>query len=354
MRGVCQPITAGFLGLLLTLAAGAPAVAQEPRSAAERAVYRDYRTDGLIVACDHAEAALAEVLDGIRPRTDRESPDFRPQVRAAMQEHDAGTCGGQPATEDEVAGGAAGGGSATSGAGGAAGSATGGEATGGEGTGSATGGEETGSAPGGEETGSAPGGEETGSAPGGEETGSATGGAGVAGNEESGSAGTAGSGQSGSATGGSSDGSAGGGAGTADSGSATGGDTPTSSTDNTPAAAGDTGGAAGNTVPPTADEVAPVPTDTAIPAATPVHTPAPAAATPAALYRNADDGVPPSLLVLAAVFAAVALMALGVALLSSFAWGERRLARPRRAWREAAFRAGGAWGDFTDWLRLGR
>ena len=64
--------------------------------------------------------------------------------------------------------------------------------------------------------------------------------------------------------------------------------------------------------------------------------------------------MPASLIALAAVFAVVALLALLYLVVSQFGWAERRLARPRRAWREAAFRAGGAWGDFTDWLRLGR
>lgn len=35
-------------------------------------------------------------------------------------------------------------------------------------------------------------------------------------------------------------------------------------------------------------------------------------------------------------------------------WDGRRLAGARHAWGEAAFRAGGAWGDFRDWVRLGR
>ncbi|HWT26014.1 MAG TPA: hypothetical protein VN213_21080, partial [Solirubrobacteraceae bacterium] len=95
----------------------------------------------------------------------------------------------------------------------------------------------------------------------------------------------------------------------------------------------------------------------ATPAPTPVPTPAEAAgpaATPAVVYRNADDDVPPALIALAALLAVVALLVLLYVVVSRFGWAERRLARPRRAWREAAFRAGGAWGDFTDWLRLGR
>ena len=33
---------------------------------------------------------------------------------------------------------------------------------------------------------------------------------------------------------------------------------------------------------------------------------------------------------------------------------EERLAGAHRAWQEAAFRMGGTWGDFADWMRVGR
>ena len=36
-----------------------------------------------------------------------------------------------------------------------------------------------------------------------------------------------------------------------------------------------------------------------------------------------------------------------------FGWGEERFAGARHAWGEAAYRAGGTWGDFVDWVRLG-
>jgi hypothetical protein len=64
--------------------------------------------------------------------------------------------------------------------------------------------------------------------------------------------------------------------------------------------------------------------------------------------------VPVSLLVLAGVLALVAVLALLYAVISRLGWGERRLAGVRRAWDEARFRAGGTWGDFADWLRVGR
>ena len=82
-------------------------------------------------------------------------------------------------------------------------------------------------------------------------------------------------------------------------------------------------------------------------------TPAPVA-TPAVVYRNADDPVPVALIALAVLLALCALLGLASALLVNFSWADGRLSRPRRAWREAAFRAGAVWGDFTDRLRLGR
>ena len=106
-------------------------------------------------------------------------------------------------------------------------------------------------------------------------------------------------------------------------------------------------------VSPLGPEVTPVP-----PAATPAPAAPPAAepsgAPPAPTYANADDGLPLSLLVLAGVLALVALLALLYALLSRLGWGERRLVGIRHAWDEARFRAGGTWGDFADWLRVGR
>jgi len=98
-------------------------------------------------------------------------------------------------------------------------------------------------------------------------------------------------------------------------------------------------------------EVTPVP-----PAATPPvpAEPSGAAAVPEPAYMNADDTLPLSLLVPAALLALLALLALGLAAAGRFGWAESRLAAPRRALREATFRAGGTWGDFADWIRLGR
>jgi hypothetical protein len=72
------------------------------------------------------------------------------------------------------------------------------------------------------------------------------------------------------------------------------------------------------------------------------------------VYSNGDDRVPFSLIVLAGLLALLALLALLFAALGRLGWTDSRLARPRRALREAGFRAGGAWGDFADWIRFGR
>jgi hypothetical protein len=99
---------------------------------------------------------------------------------------------------------------------------------------------------------------------------------------------------------------------------------------------------------------------------TPSPSPAPPATTPppaepsgpppapTLVYTNADDGLPVSILVLAGLLALLALLALAYAALRRLGWGDERLAGVRRAWHEAAFRAGGTWGDFADWMRVGR
>lgn len=131
-----------------------------------------------------------------------------------------------------------------------------------------------------------------------------------------------------------------------------------------PLPGGGGGGGSGDSGPPTADDVSPLdPEITPVPPATeapPASTTIPPseaagpAATPSAVFRNADDGVPLPVLLLGGLVALVALLALLLALLGRLGWGERAPAGPRRAWREAAFRAGGTWSDFADWIRVGR
>jgi hypothetical protein len=117
----------------------------------------------------------------------------------------------------------------------------------------------------------------------------------------------------------------------------------------------------GGTPPPSKDDVKPLePEVTPVPpAATPAPITPPAepsgpAPTPAPVYDNPDDSVPVALLVLGGLAALLALLALLYAGLSRLGWAERPLTRVRRAWREAAFRVGGTWGDFADWIRVGR
>ena len=127
----------------------------------------------------------------------------------------------------------------------------------------------------------------------------------------------------------------------------------------TPLPGGDGGDDSGSGAP-GPDELSPLEPE-ATPAP-PAASPAPAAPPPAEpsgsppppTYVNEDDGIPVSLLVLAGVVALVALLALLYAILSRLGCGERRLVGVRRAWDEALFRVGGTWGDFADWLRVGR
>lgn len=97
----------------------------------------------------------------------------------------------------------------------------------------------------------------------------------------------------------------------------------------------------------------PAATATPTPPPPPAPTPAP---TPAAAPATADDDedVPIAGIALAALALAVALAALTVLLMSRGEAGEERMARLRHTWGEAAYRAGGAWMDFKDWVRLGR
>jgi hypothetical protein len=124
-----------------------------------------------------------------------------------------------------------------------------------------------------------------------------------------------------------------------------------------PPASGGNDDGGGNKPPPSSEDVTPLePEVTPVPPAT---TPAPAepsgpAATPSPVYDNPDDRVPVVLLVLGGLAALLALLALLYAVLSRLGWGERTLTRIRRAGREAAFRVGGTWGDFADWIRVGR
>src|SRR3954449_3009437 len=68
-----------------------------------KAVYKDYRGDGLIDVCDHTREVLQETLDGIEAAFDRDFPDFREAVKAGIQRHDKGKCDNAEATATATA-----------------------------------------------------------------------------------------------------------------------------------------------------------------------------------------------------------------------------------------------------------
>ena len=81
---------------------------------------------------------------------------------------------------------------------------------------------------------------------------------------------------------------------------------------------------------------------------------APAAAAAPVLLDRPYAGTPTGLLIAGGLIG-LALLALAAALAARrFGWGEERLAPTRHAWGEAAYRTSATWGDFVDWMRLGR
>jgi hypothetical protein len=114
---------------------------------------------------------------------------------------------------------------------------------------------------------------------------------------------------------------------------------------------------------PTPQPAAPVPAsppNAAAPQPTPDPTMAPAAADKAIETAARDargggaSGTPAPLVVLAIVCGLLALIAGGWGAARWWAWEPRWLARARHAGAEAGWRAGGLWGEFSDWVRLGR
>jgi Viral BACON domain len=100
--------------------------------------------------------------------------------------------------------------------------------------------------------------------------------------------------------------------------------------------------------PPDEGDVAPVqPTTTPSPAPTPTAPPQ----AQLVVTRPGDD---PSLLVPALMLAAALLGLAAAGGAAIYARRTGRLAGWTHSWREAGYRASGAWGDFSDWLRLGR
>ena len=269
MRGVKLRLAGALLVLLLPLALAVAAWGQDDgseRPKSVKKVYRDYRDDGVIEACDHTKQALQQTLDDLPPEADVDTPDLRPALEAAIEQHHKDGCDrngdGKVDSRDTPP-----------------------PASNGTGSGSGTG------------------------------TGTAT---------------------------------------------------PAPTPAPAPAPAAPPPPATVNPLPstpapkrkrPNKNDVVPLtPSPTPAPpaAAPPAAEPSGPVATPSPVYVNADDGVPVSLLVLAGLLALLALLALAYAAVRRLGWGEERLAGAHRAWQEAAFRMGGTWGDFADWMRVGR
>jgi len=104
---------------------------------------------------------------------------------------------------------------------------------------------------------------------------------------------------------------------------------------------------------------APAPTAGTTPAPTvapppPVTSSAPPPATEPVLLNRPHEGTPIGLLIALGLLALALLCGLLALAAGRFGWGGERLAGARHAWGEAAYRASGTWGDFLDWVRLGR
>jgi hypothetical protein len=108
--------------------------------------------------------------------------------------------------------------------------------------------------------------------------------------------------------------------------------------------------APGATAPAATAPAATAPAATAPPATTPAPAPAHTAAQPT--VRSGNDRAAVLLLLLVGALVLIALVVWAIARWQ--AWDPPWLARWRHATGEAGWRAGNAWAEFTDWLRLGR
>jgi len=110
----------------------------------------------------------------------------------------------------------------------------------------------------------------------------------------------------------------------------------------------------GATAPATTAPAATAPAATAPATAPPATTPAPAPAqtAPQPTVTSGDDRAAVLLLLLVGTLVLIALVLWALARWQ--AWEPPWLARWRHATGEAGWRAGNAWAEFTDWLRLGR
>jgi hypothetical protein len=121
-----------------------------------------------------------------------------------------------------------------------------------------------------------------------------------------------------------------------------------------PDVGGGGGGGGGGNDPPAGDRKPAPPAEGDVAPVQPSPTPVPPPVAPVEPQLAVSPGGDSNLL-LPALLLAAALVGLGLAGASALAARRGgRLAGWDHAWQEAAYRATGAWGDFSDWLRLGR
>ena len=102
-----------------------------------------------------------------------------------------------------------------------------------------------------------------------------------------------------------------------------------------------------------ANSTPPAATPTTAPAATPP--PAATTATGTATQPAATSGNDRAAVIMLLLVTALLVLAIGLWLIARWqAWDPPWLARWRHATGEAGWRAGNAWSEFTDWMRLGR
>jgi hypothetical protein len=93
-----RALLAVALALLLPAAAQAAGAAPSPpkdATAGVEQVYTDYSGDGTVSECDHTRADLQAAYDTMTPEVADDFPDFRDQVKTAVDQHKAGKCPNQ-------------------------------------------------------------------------------------------------------------------------------------------------------------------------------------------------------------------------------------------------------------------
>src|SRR4051794_13718365 len=99
MRALPATLLAAVLALLLAAPQAAGAAPSPPPNASRgvKAIYSDYAGDGTLVECDHAQADLQTAYDTMPPKVADDFPDFRDQVKLAIEHHEAHRCAGEKA-----------------------------------------------------------------------------------------------------------------------------------------------------------------------------------------------------------------------------------------------------------------